>query len=287
MEHPVNSEMERRLRASRPVVDDEAIDGALLERLRHLPTERRRIAPRLAPVAALAVVIAAAVVVLTGGPSGPPSASALTQAALHWFAPPPGTILHVRSVETQGGVTTTRELWESADHPEQARALRRSGTQTQETSGNAFYDTATNTIHESSAKPAPAKPADTAKAPGKVDPRAGLPAADPVVDKTRTLLQEGQMEVSGHATIDGQDAWAISLKADAGRPVWTLYVAADGRPLELRDPGRDASEASQTIRWPVYEVLRDVRDRDALLTLQGAHPGAQVVTDDAAPPQKG
>ena len=64
------------------------------------------------------------------------------------------------------------------------------------------------------------------------------------------------MEVSGQATVDGHDAWAISLKADAGRPVWTLYVASDGRPLELRDPGRDASEAPQTIRWPVYEVLR-------------------------------
>ena len=59
--------------------------------------------------------------------------------------------------------------------------------------------------------------------------------------------------------------------------MWTLYVAPDGRPLELRDPGRDASEAAQTIRWPVYEVLRDVHDPDALLTLQGAHPGARVV----------
>jgi hypothetical protein len=80
------------------------------------------------------------------------------------------------------------------------------------------------------------------------------------------------------ATLEGKDVWAVSLKADAGRPVWTLYVSrVDGRPLELFDPGRDANEAPQTIRWPVYEVLRDVADPTALLTLQGAHPGARVI----------
>jgi hypothetical protein len=95
-------------------------------------------------------------------------------------------------------------------------------------------------------------------------------------------VQAGQMEVAGHATIEGQGAWAISLAADAGRPVWTLYVAAcDGRPLELTDPGRDASEPAQTIRWPVYEVLHDSGDANALLTLQGAHPDARIVTDGA------
>jgi hypothetical protein len=291
MEHSVRDDLERRLRASRPVIDD-AYDAALLERVRALPIERRRLAPRAAPVAVAAAAIAAAIVVLTGAPGGPSSASAVTQAALRWFAPPPGTILHVRSVETQDGVTTTRELWESADHPAMARERRHGAGQTVESAGASYYDAATNTIHESAAPSKPAKPGDAAKAgkpaPGKVDPLAGLPAADPIVDKTRSLLQAGDMEVAGHATIDGQDAWAISLKADAGRPVWTLYVAAsDGRPLELRDPGRDTSEAPQTIRWPVYEVLSDVPDPNALLTLHGAHPDARVVAGDAPPPDKG
>jgi hypothetical protein len=281
MEHAVRDELERRLHASRPEVAGDAVDEALLERVRALPVERRRVAPRVAPVAALAAVIAAAVVLLTGGPGGTPSASALTQAALRWFTPPAGTILHVRSVATQGGVATTREDWVSADHPEQARELLTTRGQTQETAGESSYDAATNTIHEANVKPA-----GVAK-PGKLDPLAGQPAADPIVDKVRTLLTRGDMVVSGHATIDGQDAWAISLKPDAGRPVWTLYVADDGRPLELRDPGRDANEAPQTIRWPVYEVLRGVANPDALVTLQGAHPGARVVTDDAAPPRKG
>src|SRR5262249_37339168 len=99
MEPAVRDDLERRLRASRPDVPDDPVDEALLERVRALPVERRRrgVAPRLAPVAVLAAVIAASVVLLTGGPGGPPSASALTQAALQWFTPPAGTILHVRS----------------------------------------------------------------------------------------------------------------------------------------------------------------------------------------------
>jgi hypothetical protein len=61
--------------------------------------------------------------------------------------------------------------------------------------------------------------------------------------------------------------------------VWKLWVAtADGKPLELRDPGRDAKEAPQVIRWPTYEVLPGTSARK-LLTLKGAHPTADVVHD--------
>ena len=60
-----------------------------------------------------------------------------------------------------------------------------------------------------------------------------------------------------------------------------LWVsAADGKPLELRDPGRDASEPPQVIRWPTYEVLDD-SGADRLLTLTGAHPSARVERDAA------
>jgi hypothetical protein len=63
--------------------------------------------------------------------------------------------------------------------------------------------------------------------------------------------------------------------------VWTLWVSADdGKPLELRDPGRDADEGLQVIRWPVYEVLRGA-DADELVSLKDAHPSANVVSDPA------
>ncbi len=93
------------------------------------------------------------------------------------------------------------------------------------------------------------------------------------------LLQRGDMVVTGREVHNGADAWAISLKADAGRPVWTLWIsAADGKPLELRDPGRDSSEQPQVIRWPTYEVLPG-SEASRLLTLTGAHPSARVVHD--------
>lgn len=89
------------------------------------------------------------------------------------------------------------------------------------------------------------------------------------------------MTVIGRGPHDGHDAWEIALKPDAGRPVWKIWVSAEnGKPLELRDPGRDASEAPSTIRWDTYEVLDD-RDGAGLVTLAGAHPGATVIRDRA------
>ena len=53
--------------------------------------------------------------------------------------------------------------------------------------------------------------------------------------------------------------------------------------MELRDPdaGSAAGGQAQIIRWPVYEVLPDDSANEQLLTLTGAHPSAQVVTDPA------
>jgi hypothetical protein len=298
MEHDVTDDLARRLRAARPPMaraDENAFDADLLARVREQPIAARRTVPRAVavPVAAGVTLTATAVVMLGGGPGdvgGPSSASAITQ-ALHWLSPPRGTILHVRSVETQGSETTTRELWQSADHPASAR-MRTDGAHAFETAGDALYDPATDTIYDALAPPPTAgdvakaehagKKAAPAGAPGTGKPGdPAMPAGDPVVDKVRTLLQEGQMVVEGRESHNGADAWAISLKPDVGRPVWTLWVsAADGKPLELRDPGRDASEQPQVIRWPAYEVLPG-SDANRLLTLIGAHPSAHVVHDPA------
>jgi hypothetical protein len=292
MAYDMTDELARRLRAARPPMagaDEDAFDADLLARVREQPIAARRTVPRAlaVPVAAGVTLTATAVVMLGGGPGdvgGPSSASAITQ-ALHWLSPPHGTILHVRSVETQGSETTTRELWQSADHPASARMLTE-GAHAFETAGDALYDPATDTIYD-----APAKPPLGADGPNKAAPAGtpgtgkpddpAMPAGDAVVDKVRFLLQEGRMVVRGREIHEGIDTWAVSLKADAGRPVWTLWVsAADGKPVELRDPGRDASEQPQVIRWPAYEVLPG-SDSDRLLTLTGAHPTARVVHDPA------
>jgi hypothetical protein len=298
MAYDMTDELARRLRAARPPsarADEDAFDADLLARVREQPIAARRTVPRAlaVPVAAGVTLTATAVVMLGGGPGdvgGPSSASAITQ-ALHWLSPPHGTILHARSVETQGSETTTRELWQSADHPATAR-MRTEGAHAFETAGGALYDPATDTIYDAQVKPPLGadgpkgsdgqKEAAPAGMPGTGKPGSEtIPAGDPVVDKVRFLLQAGEMVVKGREIHDGIDTWAVSLKADAGRPVWTLWVsAADGKPVELRDPGRDASEQPQIIRWPAYEVLPG-SNSDQLLTLTGAHPTARVVHDPA------
>jgi hypothetical protein len=290
MEHDVID----RLRAARPrtaEVDEHAFDAELLARLREQPIAARRSVPRAVaiPVAAGVTLTATAVVMLAGGPGdvgGPSSASAITQ-ALRWLEPSPDQILHTRSVESADGHTTTRELWQSSDDPAVGRE-RIDGADTYETAGTAVYDPAANTIYDAPAKPPTSDGAkqDAGAKTGGPEPRPTgkepvLPTGDPIVAKVRFLLSEGRMTVTGREIHNGIDAWAISLNPDAGRPAWNIWVsAADGKPLEVRDPGRDANEAPQVIRWTTYEVLPET-GADELLTLTGAHPSARVVDDPA------
>jgi hypothetical protein len=303
--HDLSDDLDRRLRAARPAsarVDEHAFDDALLARLRREPIAARRTVPRslAVPIAASAIVVVTAAVVL-GGPGdvgGPTPAAAITQQTLRWLDPPPGTILHVRSVETTGAETTTREYWQSADDPNTERELS-SGATTYESAADAFYDPATDTIYDPYTSPsaAGAGAADNAKDAGTkvasseqpADGKAGIagkgdgmPAGDPIVTKVRMLLQDGRMTVTGRELHDGIDAWAISLNPDVGRPGWTLWVSvADGKPLEVRDPGRNAGDQPQVIRWSVYETLADDTATHPLLTLAGAHPSAHLVHDPA------
>ncbi|MDA0172523.1 hypothetical protein OJ998_25705 [Solirubrobacter taibaiensis] len=270
-----NDVIESRLRASRPDtadIDADAFDAELLAHIQQLPLERRRTAGRrvVVPVATAGVTLAAAAAVMfAGGPGdlgGPSSAVAIEQ-ALRWFSPPEGTVLHVRSVETQDGRTTTRESWQDADTPASNREVL-DGPIRYETASDGLYDPTTNTIYQE------AEPAS------KDNPVESI-VGDAVVKKVRYGLEEQFLTVTGRERHNGHDAWEISLKADAGRPVWKVWVSADdGKPLELRDPGRDATEAPSTIRWETYEVLDDA-DAAQLVTLQGAHPTATVIRDRA------
>jgi hypothetical protein len=311
-----HDDLDRRLRAARPADADAAahagVDPVLLDRVRQQPVAPRRRAaiPRAVaiPVAAGVTLTVTAVVMLGGGPGdvgGPSSASAITQ-TLRWLSPPAGTVLHVRSIETKAGATIAHEYWQSADRPEQARE-RTEDAHPFEVQGDAFYDPATDTIYDLPAGAGPRKdhgasgkhdtgaadakqagPAGRRTAPARASgdgsgkpADAERPVDDPIVAKVRMLLAEGRMTVTGREDHGGVDAWAISLKPDAGRPSWTFWVSAqDGKPLEVRDPGRDASDPAQVIRWTTYEVLPDAT-AGRLATLTGAHPTARVVHDPA------
>ena len=152
-----NAVIDDRLRAARPEaahVEEDAFDAELLAHVQRLPVERRRTVPRRVaiPVATAGVTLAAAAALMfAGGPGdiGGPSSAAAIEQALHWFSPPAGTVLHVRSIETQGDRTTTRESWQSADDPTSDRELL-DGTIRYETTGDSLYDPTTNTIYQGS-----------------------------------------------------------------------------------------------------------------------------------------
>ena len=267
-----NPVIEDRLRAARPDdahVEVDAFDADLLAHVMRLPIERRRTIPRRVAFSAAAAGVtlaAAGALMFAGGPGdiGGPSSAAAIEQAMHWFSPPPGTVLHVRSIETQGDHATTRESWQSADHPASDRELL-DGTIRYETAGDGLYDPTTNTIYEGAS--------------GPENDRLDQIVGDPVVKKVRVLLEKHDLTVSGRERHNGQDAWKLSLRPDAGRPAWMVWVSAeDGKPLELRDPGRDANEAPSVIRWETYEVL-DEPGAAQLVTLQGAHPTAKIVRD--------
>ena len=177
--HDLNDDLLRRLRGARPAsahVDEQAFDGMLLARVRQGPIAARRTVPRAVamPVAAGVIVVATAAVVLGGIPgnvAGPPSAAAITQETLQWLTPPAGTVLHVRSVETSNGSTTTREFWQSADDPNAERERVEGAQATYETSGDALYDPATNTIYD--APRPPRAGGEVASADPKPDPGTG------------------------------------------------------------------------------------------------------------------
>jgi hypothetical protein len=294
--------MERRLRAARPAIDDDAEpDLELLARVmaEPVPARRRRaVAPMLAATAVAAV---ATVVVLA---SRPAPASAISQ-ALRWFDPPAGKVLHSRTVDPGGAV---HEFWQDTDHPERMRIIEANGY---ETGPDSVYDPHTNTIYldgaavatpsdaERRAKAAklaaegkttgPAGPAAEGKtteevapakrAAGERKPVAAAESGDPIVAKVRTLLAEGRARVRGRELHDGVDAWAITLSADAGRPAWTLWIRADdGRPLALDDPGDPGhGKPPASTKWITYEVLDGT---DEPLTIEAAHPDAHVVRGD-------
>jgi hypothetical protein len=188
----------------------------------------------------------------------------------------------VRSVESQGGRTTTREYWQSADHPGQAREIL-GGAQRYEVSGDAVYDPATDTIYDApSAKEGPI-PA------GKVDPRTSVPPSDPIVAKVRILLRNGDMEVTGREVHNGIEAWAISLKQGVGRPVCRRGPGAPrirntrvrGRPARQRRRG--SAEADGMKRGVDQEVQRAALGAAIGHSCTVARSGAPVTTGDGCP----
>ena len=277
---PVMSDLaERRLRAARPTAADVPDDAAeraagiaVRDAARAAVVGPARVAPRRGArwaVRALALGAAAAAVAvaigLPGSKSGPQNAAASPLAlAVHWFAPAPGTVLHVRSTlasrAPDGHVDALRqEYWQSSDHPDAIRTIGlQDGVRGKQTS-DGLYDAAADTIYvnvppsaderaarlkESIDKKIAAAKASGAGAEviarlrsderkvlrGEVDdPGAGV-AGDPLIAQVRAALEHGDARVVGHGPHAGRDAYAIALDLDL----------------------RDGARAAKPVRWTLW-----------------------------------
>lgn len=124
--------------------------------------------------------------------------------------------------------------------------------------------------------------------------RPGLREAVPVVavsslgdwsvEQVHRAFDAGRATAGPEQEHDGVDARPIRMpvgKADEGAR-WVLWTAVDdGRPLELTTDHGPGTPVVEATRFSTYELLPDT-DADRLLTLEGAHPGAQMVRASAA-----
>jgi hypothetical protein len=218
-----------------------------------------------------------------------------------------------------GSAVLVQETWQSADHPGQERRLE--GAAETDSRGD-LYDVATDTVYaymaprpeqlRRDARAALARKIASAKAAGasadtidrlradrdrilaQID--SGKPLAtgneqaevgDALVNVIRHLLDHGDATVGDVTTHDGVDAFPITFRPGGkNAPRWQMWVrTSDGRPLELRiDPTAPVSLGTpglQTVRWSAYDILTHA-DPDTPLTVSGAHPGANVITDPSA-----
>ena len=228
-------DLDVRLRQSRPDdadVDADAFDADLLARVRSTPMTPRSVArrPTCCPVAGVTVVATAAVAAHRRPRRGAARLADAITPTLHWLDPPDGTILHARSVETDGDQTLTREFWQSADDSNLRREVFQ-GSENFETAGDeTFYVAATNTIYD-----APKGAADKPRADGT--PRAGrsrprTPPGDAA--KAAKLRAEGKAPVEADGGLipapssDTQRAKADEAAANG--------VGEANEPLPVGDP---------------------------------------------------
>jgi hypothetical protein len=332
MGHPEDDVIERRLRTAKPPQaaaerDPGRAYAELWPRIVASPAPRPagRRPRRLALPAALACIVAVAAVVVAAGPSGlrsPAGAGAAISRSLHWFDPPAGTVLHVRSDMTSRrpaapATTLTQESWQSVDHPGEERRVE-PGVET-DAAGD-LYDAATNTIYAyvapsaavlerrvnaaigakiRGARASGADPAvieqlrrDRAAALRKIaagqplsEPdQAHPPVGDALVGQMRHLLLAGDAQVGEETTHDGVAAFPITVRYGQAR--WTMWTRADdGKPLELRIEGHGPVQLGPEGLETVRWPAYEVlpADRaDGLLSVAGAHPDARVIRDAGA-----
>jgi hypothetical protein len=195
--------------------------------------------------------VAAVAIVTFGGPinvGGPATASAVT-AALQWFDPPAGTVLHTESRETTGARSVRREFWQSVDHPDQQRLIVDVGAgHSYELAGPQLYDPATNTIYERGDKSQAVAADPSAKAgPAPNDDKAA--ETDDEASKAATAPKNDDKAVAA----DVAAAKAKRAKAE------TRQGGTEARQAAAADGSTDEFPAGDPLVAKIRFLLRDGR----------------------------
>jgi hypothetical protein len=242
------------------------------DRARHRP---RRVVLRVGlPAAAAVAAGAAAIVLLSGGVSGGGTSMA-DAAIIHHadaaFAAPPNKIFHAK-LQGDGFVA---ESWQLTSAPySYLQGKGPSGAvayASDDGTTAAYYDPATNTIHQT-------RPSAKAAAPPKPTAR-----ANPLTE-IRRELQDGQARVLRTATVDGTATYAIQLTGkNGGFDAQSLIAYVDRgsyRPIEIADPQPNGTTVHLHVL--AFEYLPATSANLSLLTLTARYPSARVVSDPSA-----
>lgn len=233
-----------------------------------VPHPKRRISRKVAfgfAAAAAAAVTSVAVLVGTNG-SGPSFAdAAIIHHALRAVTPPSNAILHVKVVADQNGTVVSGETWQQTSPPYASRGVKGPTGSQGEAADNGTttfeYDPATNTIYERPHTPVPKF----------VDPIAAV----------RQELKDGQAQVEGTDTIDGQSLYKIDLGHGlVGYFDQTTYA------LRYLDDPQGRGGGVVRFRVAAYEYLPMTALNAKLLSITAAHPSARIDTNPADTPGK-
>ena len=274
-------------------------------------TALRTTAARRRIGSALLITAAATTAVVT---SDSPTAAAANHTRARDAAP--AAIVHYRRVTTEDPGLVL-ESWQSTTDPEQIRTKTTIGGSTVEQQGDDLYDPGNDTIYRfvppsvaeriravrtaigrklSAARRSGASEEVIARLQadlrrevarartGGADEAGRQEFGDPLVNQFNDQFAHGGSSGDGgqRGGVATRQQTVLPQPQEGAHPVrWTLWTAVDDhRPLELDIDNGDGTPTASRTTWPVYESLP--AEDSALLSLEGAHPGATVVSSRAA-----